>query len=61
LLLMHGDRDALGVIKKIAPGRAGLEPICQYVVIPDARHFVILDNALFFAQTLMAFLEKWAP
>jgi hypothetical protein len=31
------------------------------VVIPNARHMAMLDNPQFFNQTLMAFLEKWAP
>jgi 3-oxoadipate enol-lactonase len=61
LLLMHGDGDAMGDIKKIAPAWAQREPNCQYVVIPNARHFAILDNPQFFTKTLLDFLEKWAP
>ena len=61
LLLMHGDGDAMGDIKKIAPLWARQEPNCQYVVIPNARHFAILDNEPFFTRTLMEFLNKWAP
>jgi pimeloyl-ACP methyl ester carboxylesterase len=60
LLLMHGDDDQMGDIKKIAPQWAKREPNCQYVVIPHARHFAILDNPDFFNQALMAFLERWA-
>ena len=60
LLLMHGDHDEMGDCKKIAPAWAALEPNCQYVVIPNARHFAILDNPEFFNKTLMEFLDKWA-
>lgn len=60
LLLMHGDGDTLGDIRKIAPSWARREPNCQYVVIPNARHFAILDDAPFFTRTLMDFLERWA-
>ena len=58
LLLMHGDQDAMGDIKKIAPAWAAREPNCQYVVIPNARHFAVLDNPQFFNASLMAFLEN---
>jgi pimeloyl-ACP methyl ester carboxylesterase len=60
LLLMHGDNDAMGDIKKIAPLWAAREPNCQYVVIPNARHFAVLDNPQLFNQALMDFLEEWA-
>jgi 3-oxoadipate enol-lactonase len=59
LLLMHGDQDAMGDIKKIAPAWASREPNCQYVVIPNARHFAVLDNPQFFNKSLMDFLDKW--
>ena len=61
LLLMHGDADEMGDIKKIAPAWAAREPNCQYVVIPNARHFAVLDNPDFFNQCLMDFLARWAP
>jgi len=61
LLLMYGDGDALGDIKKIAPAWAAREPNCQYVVTPNARHFSVLDNPRFFSQAVMDFLQKWAP
>jgi 3-oxoadipate enol-lactonase len=61
LLLTHGDKDEMGDIKKIAPAWAKREPNCQYVVIPNALHFAILDNEPFFTKILMEFLEKWAP
>lgn len=61
LLLMHGADDAMGDIKKIAPLWARREPNCEYVVIPNARHFAVLDNPKFFTQILMDFLAKWVP
>ncbi len=61
LLLVHGDADAMGDIKKIAPAWAAREPNCQYVVIPGARHFAVLDNPEFFTSCLLEFLQKWAP
>jgi len=60
LLLVHGDDDKMGDIAKIAPAWAALEPNCQYVVIPHARHFAILDNPDFFNKLLLEFLAKWA-
>jgi pimeloyl-ACP methyl ester carboxylesterase len=59
-LLTHGDDDRAGDIKKIAPKWAAREPNCQYVVIPDAGHFSVLDNPQFFNQMLLEFLAKWA-
>lgn len=60
LLLVHGDADAMGDIKKIAPAWAAREPNCAYVVIPNARHFAVLDNAPFFTAKLLEFLNRWA-
>ena len=60
LLLMHGDGNSMGDIRKIAPSWAAREPNCHYVVIPNARHFAILDNPKFFTDCLLEFLEKWA-
>jgi 3-oxoadipate enol-lactonase len=59
MLLTHGDNDAMGDIKKIAPFWARREPNCQYEIIPNARHFAILDNPDFFNNLLLAFLAKW--
>lgn len=59
LLLVHGDQDKMGDIRKIAPKWAMHEPNCQYEVIPNAKHFAILDNPEYFNKLLMEFLEKW--
>ena len=61
MLLVHGDDDQTGDIKKIAPLWAAREANCQYVVIPNARHLAILDNPVFFNRLLMEFLTKWVP
>lgn len=61
MLLVHGEKDQTGDIKKIAPLWAAATPNCQYEVIPNARHFAILDDPDLFNQLVMAFLAKWAP
>ena len=58
LLLMVGDRDATGNIRKIMPIWAGQEPDCRFVVIPNAKHAANLDNPDFFHKTLMEFLTS---
>lgn len=61
LLLMHGDQDTTGDIRKIAPLWAAREPNCQYEVIPNSKHFATLDNPEFIVDKLQGFLAKWAP
>ncbi len=61
MLLLHGDGDQTGDIKKIAPRWAAVSPNCQYEVIPNALHMAPMDNPEVFNQVLMAFLAKWAP
>ena len=61
LLLMHGDNDTAGDIKKICPLWAARTPGCQYVVIPDAGHMATFDNPEFINQKLLEFLEKTVP
>ncbi len=61
MLLLHGDDDQTGDIKKIAPLWAAATPNCQYEVIPNARHFAILDNPEVFNRLVMDFLAKWVP
>lgn len=58
MLLVHGDDDRLGDIRKLAPIWAAREPDCRYVVIPHARHFALLDNPDFFTSTLLDFLAS---
>jgi pimeloyl-ACP methyl ester carboxylesterase len=58
LLLMHGENDRMGDIAKIAPLWAAREPNCQYIVIPNARHFAILDEPDLFVNALMKWLDQ---
>jgi len=61
LLLIHGDDDRMGDIRKIAPLWARREPACRYAVIPGARHFALLDDPDFFNKLLLEFLADWVP
>lgn len=56
LLLMVGDQDRTGNIRKVMPVWAQHEPDCRFVVIPQAKHAANLDNPEVFHQTLMDFL-----
>lgn len=56
LLLMVGDKDATGNIRKVMPIWAEREPDCRFVVVPDAKHAVNLDSPGLFHETLMDFL-----
>ncbi len=58
LLLMVGDKDTTGNIRKIMPVWAEREPDCKFVVIPNAKHAANLDNPDFFHATLMDFLTS---
>ncbi|HTX92296.1 MAG TPA: alpha/beta hydrolase [Anaerolineales bacterium] len=60
MLLVHGDKDQTGDIRKIAPLWAAATPNCQYEVIPNALHLAPMDNPEFFNLLLMDFLAKWA-
>jgi len=59
VLLIHGDGDRTGDIRKIAPRWAAGMPHCQYEVIPNASHFAILDDPARFAALTRAFLDRW--
>lgn len=61
MLLVHGDKDQTGDIKKIAPKWAAASLNCQYEVIPNALHMAPLDNPDVFNQFVMTFLAKWIP
>jgi 3-oxoadipate enol-lactonase len=58
LLLMVGDSDRTGNIRKAMPLWAEHEPDCQLVVIPNAKHAANLDNPNLFHETLLAFLTN---
>ena len=56
LLLMVGDEDATGNIRKVMPVWARHEPQCRFEVIPNASHSPNLDNPAYFHQVLLEFL-----
>jgi len=58
LLLMVGDRDATGNIRKAMPAWSRVEPDCQLVIVPNARHAPNLDAPDVFHSCLMDFLMK---
>jgi 3-oxoadipate enol-lactonase len=57
LLLLMGDKDTTGNIRKAMPIWARQEADCQFVVIPNAKHAANLDNPDFFHQKLIGFLK----
>ncbi len=59
ILMMVGDKDTTGNIRKIMPIWAKQELDCKFVVIPNAKHAANLDNPEFFHRTLMEFLGKF--
>jgi 3-oxoadipate enol-lactonase len=61
MLLIHGDNDQTGDIKKIAPLWAKQSQNCQYEVIPNAMHLAPMDNPEVFNRLVIEFLHKWIP
>jgi pimeloyl-ACP methyl ester carboxylesterase len=61
LLLVLGDEDATGNIRKTMPMWARNEPDCRLVVIPGVRHSPNLDAPERFHEELMRFLEARVP
>jgi pimeloyl-ACP methyl ester carboxylesterase len=60
LLLMVGENDRTGNIRKAMRAWARHEPDCRFVVIPASRHAPNLDNPGFFHRTLLDFLLPFA-
>lgn len=56
LLLMVGDDERTGNIRRVMPIWAQYEPDCRFVVVPNAKHAAHLDNPDFFHKTLLDFL-----
>ena len=56
LLLIVGDKDATGNIRKIMPIWASQEPDCRLVIIPNAKHAANLDDPARFHAALLDFL-----
>ena len=59
-LLLLGDHDRLGNIKKAMSLWAARDPHCRLVMVPDAGHGSNLDNPDFVNQQLLAFLQEYA-
>lgn len=58
LLLMVGDKDTTGNIRLAMPAWARVEPDCELVIVPQARHAPNLDAPELFHARLMEFLKK---
>jgi 3-oxoadipate enol-lactonase len=58
LMLMVGDEDSTGNIRKAMPAWAKVEPDCELVIIPHAKHAPNLDAPDLFHSHLMDFLMK---
>ncbi len=57
-LLLHGEHDRTGNIRKIASAWARAEPQCEYAIIPRAGHTANMDNPQAFNQLLLDFLRR---
>jgi len=60
LLLMHGQYDRTGSIKRDMPHWASTEPFASYYVIPEAGHNANQDNPAFTNERLLDFLHQYA-
>ncbi len=61
LLLIVGDKDSTGNIRKTMPMWAQVEPDCKLVVVPGVRHSPNLDAPEVFHRELMGFLQARFP
>lgn len=59
LLLIVGDKDKTGNIRKVMPLWAKHESDCKFVVIPIAKHAANLDDPASFHKEVMEFLLKF--
>lgn len=58
LLLIVGNKDKTGNIRKVMPVWARNEPNCKFVVIPNAKHAANLDDLESFNREVFEFLLK---
>lgn len=58
ILMMVGDQDKTGNIRKVMPIWADHEPDCQFIIIPNAKHAANLDDPIRFHQYLLEFLNN---
>jgi pimeloyl-ACP methyl ester carboxylesterase len=61
LLLVHGDQDRTGTIRRDMPIWAQQEPHAEYHVIPNAGHNANQDNPAVTNEILLQFLHKHVP
>jgi len=59
LLLIVGDKDKTGNIRKVMPLWAKHESDCKFVVIPNAKHAANLDDPDFFHKEVVEFLLRF--
>ena len=59
LLIIVGDKDKTGNIRKVMPLWAKHESDCKFVVIPIAKHAANLDDPASFHKEVMEFLLKF--
>lgn len=60
-LLLHGEHDRTGNIRKLAPTWARAEPQSEYTVVPHAGHMANMDNPQVFNPLLLDFLHRHRP
>lgn len=60
LLLMHGQHDRTGSIRRDMPRWSETEPCAFYHVIPDAGHNANQDNPAFTNEKILEFLDQHA-
>lgn len=58
MLMFLGDLDATGNIRKAMPQWAAVEPDCELVIVPGAKHSPNLDAPAEFHARLMEFLTR---
>jgi len=58
ILLVHGDQDGTGNIRKVAPLFAAAEPQCRYEVLQGAGHVANMDDPQGFNRVLLDFLAE---
>lgn len=58
ILIVYGESDNTGNIKKIAKSWSSKEPNCELIMINDAGHCSNQDNPSAFNRVLIAFLNK---
>ena len=58
LLLMHGDQDKTGTIRRDMPKWTDIDPQAEYHVIPDAGHNANQDNPARANALLLDFLKR---